>query len=60
MNGVLAEDKFKRGYFEQAAGYYSSSDKTFEEVSLKFLAQHLYGPLEDYLKAVLRKLPETK
>jgi len=36
-SGYYADNMFKSGKYEKAAMLYAQSDKTFEEVSLKFL-----------------------
>lgn len=43
-----------------AADYYAQSEKTFEEVTLKFLKSNLYQFLEIYLKKVLERLDKKK
>lgn len=39
-----------------AAEYYAKSEKTFEEVTLKFLRGNHYTYLENYLKRVLDRI----
>ena len=43
-----------------AADYYSKSEKTFEEVTLKFLKAGLYIYLENYLQKVLDKIDKKR
>ena len=38
-----------KGKYELAAEYFAKSEKTFEEVTLKFLKDGLYIYLENYL-----------
>jgi vacuolar protein sorting-associated protein 18 len=44
---------FKRGRYEKAAELYAQSDKTFEEVALKFLHAQRYSELISYLERIL-------
>jgi hypothetical protein len=46
---------FENGNFRASVEYYSISNKSFEEVALKFLKSNLYDPLQEYLVRVLRK-----
>ena len=43
-----------------AADYYAKSEKTFEEVTLKFLRSNLYMYLERYLQKVLERIDVNK
>jgi hypothetical protein len=43
-----------------AAEYYAKSEKTFEEVTLKFLRAGLYIYLENYLQKVLERLDKNR
>jgi len=54
--GIYAEQLFAKEKYEMAADYFSRSEKTFEEVTLKFLKNNLYMHLEKYLIKVLEKL----
>ena len=54
--GIYADQLFQKEKYELAADYYSKSEKTFEEVTLKFLRANLYIYLENYLQKVLEKL----
>ena len=52
-SGFYADHLFKRGKFEKAAELYAQSDKTFEEVALKFLRAKKYSELISYLDRIL-------
>lgn len=58
--GIYADQLFSKDKYEMAADYYAKSDKTFEEVTLKFLKNQLYIYLERYLSKVLERLDTTK
>ena len=47
--GIYAEQLFAKERYEMAADYFAKSEKTFEEVTLKFLRAGLYIYLENYL-----------
>lgn len=47
--GIYADSLFAKERYELAAEYYAKSDKTFEEVTLRFLQKGLYAYLENYL-----------
>jgi hypothetical protein len=51
--GYYADHMFKKEKYEKAAELYAQSDKTFEEVSLKFLHTHRYNELVLYLEKIL-------
>jgi len=52
-SGYYADNMFKRGKYEKAAELYAQSDKTFEEVALKFLHSQRYSELISYLERIL-------
>ena len=54
--GIYAENLFNKEKYELAAEYYAKSEKTFEEVTLKFLRGGLYIYLENYLQKILEKI----
>mmetsp|Transcript_34545 Transcript_34545/g.25651 ORF Transcript_34545/g.25651 Transcript_34545/m.25651 type:complete len:82 (+) Transcript_34545:724-969(+) len=43
-----------------AADYFAKSEKTFEEVTLKFLKNNLYMHLEKYLIKVLERIDKNR
>lgn len=51
--GYYADNMFRRGKYEKAAELYAQSDKTFEEVALKFLHAQRYSELISYLERIL-------
>jgi hypothetical protein len=51
---------FQKEKYELAAEYYAKSEKTFEEVTLKFLRANLYNYLESYLQKVLERIDPKK
>jgi len=58
--GLYADQLFQKEKYEQAADYYAKSEKTFEEVALKFLKQNLYNYLDLYLQKTLEKIDREK
>ena len=58
--GIYADQLFIKEKYESAADYYSKSEKTFEEVTLKFLKANLYNYLEIYLQKMLDKIDKTR
>ena len=51
---------FDKGKFDLAAEQYAKSDRTFEEVTLKFLQNNHYYYLEIYLQRTLSKIDTDK
>ncbi len=60
MAGIHAEYLFSKGRHDQAAEKFSESEKTFEEVTLKFLKGNLYSSLSKYLLKVLDKIDKSR
>ena len=58
--GFYADHLFSKEKFDSAAEYYSQSDKTFEEVALKFLQATRYSELIMYLERVLKAIDPSK
>lgn len=58
--GIYADQLFQKERYELAADYYAKSEKTFEEVTLKFLKANLYIYLENYLQKILEKIDKTR
>ena len=58
--GFYADHLFAKEKFESAADYYSQSDKTFEEVALKFLQAARYSELIQYLERILKAIDPTR
>ena len=54
--GIYADQLFLRKSYSEAARYYAQSSKSFEEVSLRFIQENLYGYLIEYLELVLQKV----
>ena len=53
--GLYADQLFENGSLKKAVDFYSKSNKSFEEVTLKFLNINSYGYLQEYLIEFLRK-----
>jgi hypothetical protein len=51
--GIYADQLFLKKQYKDAAVYYAQSNKTFEEVTLRFIQANLYTYLIDYLIKVL-------
>ena len=51
--GIYADQLFLKKQFKEAANFYAQSNKTFEEVTLRFIQENLYTFLIDYLVKVL-------
>lgn len=58
--GIYADSLFQKERYEYAADYYAQSEKTFEEVTLKFLRSNLYVYLEIYLQKIYEKLEKNR
>jgi vacuolar protein sorting-associated protein 18 len=58
--GYYADHLFKKEKFDKAADYYAQSDKTFEEVALKFLHRQRFNELIMYLERILRAIDVKK
>jgi vacuolar protein sorting-associated protein 18 len=58
--GYYADYLFSKEKFDKAADYYAQSDKTFEEVSLKFLHSQRFNELIMYLEAILKSISANK
>lgn len=58
--GYYADSLFAREKFDMAADYYAQSDKTFEEVALKFLRANRYSDLISYLERILRAIDSKR
>lgn len=58
--GIYADQLFQKEKYELAAEYYAKSEKTFEEVTLKFLKSNLYIYLENYLQKILEKIDRNR
>lgn len=54
--GIYADQLFLRKKYGEAAKYYAQSSKSFEEVSLRFIQENLYGCLIEYLECILEKV----
>jgi vacuolar protein sorting-associated protein 18 len=58
--GYYADHLFHKEKYDTAAEYYAQSDKTFEEVALKFLHSNRYNELILYLERILRAIDPLK
>jgi len=57
---AFADSKFKDGKFNEAAALYASSNRSFEEVALKFLLSGENDGLEEYLTLKLNSIIKMK
>lgn len=53
LAGIYADQLFLKKKYSEAARFYAQSQKTFEEVTLRFITENLFGHLIEYLTAVL-------
>jgi len=58
--GYYADYLFNKENFAKAAELYAQSDKTFEEVALKFLHAQRMNELIMYLEAILKSISANK
>lgn len=56
ISGLVGDQVFDSGNYEKSVDYYSSSNKSFEEVALKFLNRGLHSHLCKYLEMFLKRV----
>lgn len=56
ISGLVAEQIFDAGNYERSVEFYAKSNKSFEEVSLKFLSKGLHYHLCKYLELFLERV----
>ena len=60
ISGCVGDQCFSGGSYDLSVDYYIKSNKTFEEVSLKFLSKNLHSHLCKYLEKFLDKIKKQE
>ena len=60
ISGCVGDQYFSGGSYDLSVDYYIKSNKTFEEVSLKFLSKNLHSHLCKYLEKFLDKIKKQE
>ena len=56
ISGLVAEQVFETGNYDRSVEFYVKSNKSFEEVALKFLSKNLHSHLCKYLEQFLERV----
>lgn len=56
ISGLVADQVFETGNYDRSVEYYAKSNKSFEEVALKFLSKNLHYHLCKYLELFLERI----